>query len=358
MEQKPVRFISVTTWLIIIVVINFILFLFYLTAAKLPFSGASFWTYMETDVFKLVTGSLIIPLLFSILEKRYKFMENIQKQREEKQKENEQRRRNSRQEAIKDTLNMWQELYNLTSEIIFFNKKQQEKRTLHDIIMDLNRYSSTAEHIVNKWAHQFPNLKPEDHDVFLYFINLLYHADQTAAYYILSEERDEEVAVIQNVLFQIQDQVKTILNHTIADIFKYSARYLELQENHEETPEAVKTLKEINNYMDTLKSWREALKTLDEKHDNFLSTAKGPQVDEVRKTAKKIQQWLRENKSKYIYESPDFSTLEKQYYEVPLKERMAIIRIPYTRDYLMALADWLSFESASKYLYDRVHDRW
>ena len=39
-------------------------------------------------------------------------------------------------------------------------------------------------------------------------------------------------------------------------------------------------------------------------------------------------------------------------------ERMAIIRIPYTKEYLMALADWLSFEAASQYLYNQVHDRW
>ncbi len=358
MEQKPVRFISVSTWLIIIVVINFLLFLFYLLASNLPFSAAAFWNYMETDVFKLVTGSLIIPLLFSILEKRYKFMENIQKQREEKQKDFEQRRRNSRQEAIKETLDMWQQLYNLTSEIIYLDKKNQQKRSLLEIIQDMNRYSSTAEHIVNKWSHQFPNLKPEDHDVYLYFINLLYHSSQTAAHYILKENDEMEIEKIQNVLYQIQDQVKTILNHTIANIFKYSARILELEESAENTQELEQLKSEIEASMKTLKEWRSALKTLDEQHDNFLSTAQGPQVEAVRQTGKKIQQWLAENKDKFINQAPGFNDLQDQYYKIPLEERMAIIRIPYTKEYLMALADWLSFESASQYLYYQVHDRW
>ena len=358
MEQKPVQFISVSTWLIIIVVINFLLFLFYLLASNLPFSAAAFWNYMETDVFKLVTGSLIIPLLFSILEKRYKFMENIQKQREEKQKENEQRRRNSRQEAISETIEMWQELFNLTSEVIYCDKNNQKERTLKDIIQDMNRYSSTAEHIVNKWSHQFPNLKPEDHDVFLYFINLLYHSSQTAAHYILMEKDDKEIEKIQNILFQVQDQVKTILNHTITNIFKYSARILELEESAENKAEITALNTEITGYMNTLKEWRSALKTLDEKHDNFLSTAQGAQVDAVRQTGKKIQKWLNENRDKFIYESPDFNELQNQYYQVPLEERMAIIRIPYTKEYLMALADWLSFEAASQYLYNQAHDRW
>lgn len=357
MEQKPVRFISVSTWLIIIVVINFLLFLFYLLASNLPFSAAAFWNYMETDVFKLVTGSLIIPLLFSILEKRYKFMENIQKQREEKQKENEQRRRNSRQEAISETIEMWQDLYNMASEVIYYQKSDNPKKSLQEIVMDMNRYSSTAEHIVNKWS-EFKNLTNEDHDVYLFFINLLHLSSQSTAQYIQQEKDQKEIEKLQNLLYQIQDQIKTILNHTISNIFKESAMIMELEEMGENKSDIDRRKELIKVNTDILRDWRSAIKTLDKQHDNFLSTAGGPQVEKVRETANNIRAWLNENKDKLVADAPHFNDLQTQFYEIPLDERLAIIRIPFTKAYLRALADWLSLEAAIQYLYNQVHDRW
>ena len=224
--------------------------------------------------------------------------------------------------------------------------------------MKLNQFSSSAEHIVNKWTHQFPNLTPEDNDVLVYFINILYHSNQSTIHYIINEPNPQEIQTLQNVLFQIQDQVKNILNHTIADVFKFSTRYLEIGENKEEAEDATFYEKSIFNYIDLVKKWRDAVRTLDDQHDNFLSTAQGPQVDDLRKTAKSIEKWLHENRDKDVNQAPDFNTMQNQFYNIPIEDRISILRIPYTREYLFALADWLSFESACTYLYDRVHHKW
>lgn len=357
MEQTPLKFVSVRLWLLAIIIINGLFYIIYFVANNSGPNFALLWSYMESDVFKLVTGSLMIPLLFSILEKRYKFMENIQKQREEKQKLAEEIRRKNRQDAINDTIRMWQDLYDMTSEVVYLDPQDNKKETYHPLILKLSNFSSSAEHIVNKWTHQFPNLTYKDQDVFLYFINLLFQSGLTAIYLIRDEQNIKEIESVQDTLFQIQDQIKTISNHTITNTFKYSARYLELKESGENPTELKKYGEMIQEQMSILRNWRDSLITLDDDHDNFLSTGTGPQMDDIRKTAKSIEKWLLEDEARFIQDHPDFGLLEQQFNAIPLEERVKVFRIPYSKEYLMALADWLSFQAACNYLYSKRLER-
>ena len=118
MKQKPAKFIHAKTWISIIIVVNVILFVIYLVSHPGPGFASNLWAYLDSGLFKLVTGSLILPLLFSVLEKRYKFIENIQKEREDRRKRNEEIKRQTRQEAISETITMWQDLYALSTEVI------------------------------------------------------------------------------------------------------------------------------------------------------------------------------------------------------------------------------------------------
>ena len=361
MQNKPQKYVSTMALALAIPAINFVLFMVYYFAYPDLGLWQKLWNYLGSAVFTLVTGSLIIPLLFAILEKRYKFIENIQKQREDRRKQTEDRKRETRQEVINETIRMWQDLYNLTSEIIYFIPGKDGERELNELIIKLNTFTSTAEHIVNKWTHQFTNLTYQDQDVFLEFINQLYQSGLSVAYFIRNGVDDKERRFLQEMLLMIQDQIKNIANHRIINVLKYSAIVLDMKESLDiEANEKIIAEQDalIKDELGLLKDWASAMHDLNVQHDNFLAPAEGKNIDKVRQTAREIEKWLVADKNRFINKSDKFNDFQNQFYAIDLEERVSTIGIPYTKDYIRALADWLSFESASIYVYNRAHSIW
>lgn len=358
MENKPLKFVNITYLVIAIPLINFILFLIYYFAYPDKGVWVKMWDYLSSAVFTLVTGSLIIPLLFAILEKRYKFIENIQKQREDKRKYLEDQKRQSRQETINSTIEMWQKLYNLTSEVIFLIPDEKDLSKINKLIIKLHSFTSSAEHIVNKWGHQFPNLDFKDHDVFLEYINILYQSGLSIAYYIRNGIDQKEIASLQDMLLMIQDLIKSIANHRIINVLKYSAKILELEESGETGGELNNLKKFLGEDMAALKDWAYALRELDVEYDNFLAPAEGPQIEKVRTTARKIEKWLKENQLRNVGQSEYFNEFRDEYNAILLEERLSTAGTPYSKEYIRALADWLSLEAACIYVYNRAHNIW
>lgn len=358
MEPKRIKFIDTRIWLIAIPLVNLVPCVIYFIAFPDESFWKNLWNYLSSDVFLLITGSLIIPLLFSLLEKRYKFMENIQKQREERKKRIEEQRRSGRQETINDTIAMWHELYGMTSEVIYFTPGKNEKKEIKLLITKLINFTSSAEHIVNKWTHQFPNLTYDDHDVFLEFINILYQSGLSIAYFIQEGMDKKEIEKLQDMLFVIQDQVKNIANHRMINALKYSARMLEKEEGGASLEDIEQSKSKIDFEIGRLRDWYNALNNLDAEYDNFLAPARGEGFDEIRKTAREIETWLKEDRNRSVGQAEKFNDFREQFYKINLEERLRTVGIPYTVEYISGLAEWLSFESACSYIYSRAHNIW
>lgn len=358
MENKPLKFFNITYLVIAIPMVNFLLFLVYYFAYPELGIWIKMWNYLSSAVFTLVTGSLIIPLIFAILEKRYKFIENIQRQREERRRQQEDLKRENRQKAINETIVMWQELYNLTSEVIFFIPEKGEQIKINNLIIRLNNFSSSAEHIVNKWSHRFPNIPVEDYDVFLEYINILYQSGLSIAYYIRNGLEKKERKVIQEMLMTIQDQIKDIANHRIIDVLKFSAKILEIQESGITNSELELYQKSLESEMQALKNWAKALSGLSKDYDNFLASATGKHIDDIRLIARKIESWLKEDRNRQINRSEHFSDFQQQFYNIELEERLSTNGTAYSKEYIKALADWLTLEAACTFVYNRTHNIW
>jgi hypothetical protein len=357
MENRTLKIFNVRNILLLILALNLALAAVYFMAHPDDSFWKNLWEYLGSSVFMLVTGSLLIPLLLSLFEKQYNFIENIQRQREERRRQLEEQRREQRQQAINETIAMWQQLYNQTSEVIFFDLEKDADK-LNGLIIRMINFTSTAEHIVNKWTHQFPVLEPEDHDVFLEFINIIYQSSLTTVYYIKNKKEKKEVKALQEMLFMIQDQLKNIANHRIINTLKYAARVIELQESDASEAEIMKARNLLETEIDILRNWARAIAGISDKYDNFMAPAKGDHIDKVRAMGKKIQEWLREDKARYVYQHEDFRTFEEQFNNITLEERLTSIQVPYSKAYIEALADWLSFESACDYLYSKAHGIW
>jgi hypothetical protein len=358
MENKPLKFINTGLIVFLIIAINLAFFLVYYFANPELSVWVKLWNYLSSAIFTLVTGSLIIPLLFSILEKRYKFMENIQQQREEKKKQAEDQRRASRIETIDDTIKMWQDLYNLTTEVVFFDPDNTDTKEINRMMTDMIKFPSSAEVTVNRWGHQFPNLKFEDYDTFLHFVNVVYQSALSIILYIKRGIDQKQRLELQNMLYLILDQVKSIVHHRMIDIFKYSARLLELEESGAKESEMGMIRLDISVNIDSLNDWAKGITDHDEKYDNFLAPTENAQIDDIRKTAREIEKWLKEDKNRQVFKSDQFDELRQQFYNISLEDRVSSAAIPYTIEYIRAVADWLSFESACMYIYNRTHKIW
>lgn len=364
MEQNQAKFINTKILGWAIPISNLILFsIFYASQSEVAKSVSNFWNfiweYMGTDIFMLVNGSIIIPLFFAHLEKRYQFFENMQKEREAKRKIAIELKRKGRQEAVDATFAMWQELYCLISEITTLVPGSDKKIKLNDISRRMINYASSAEHIVNKWSHQFPEiLKKEDHDLFLEFINILFQSGFTVVNLISETGSAERIRQMQGILFRIQDQVKNILNHPIMNVFKYASAYLELTENEGSQEEMARVRKSMENELNILRGWYDSIQDLDQKHDNLLVPAIGTEVDNLRKTARSIEKWLQEHKEQYINEASDFETFCDQFNAISLETKIENLYLIYSEDYLKALAEKFSFEAACAFVYNRAHGYW
>jgi hypothetical protein len=357
METNKIKIFNTRNILLLILAINIVLGMVFFFAHPDSSFWKNIWEYLGSSVFMLVTGSLLIPLLLSLFEKQYKFIENLQQQREERRKQIEEQRRIQRQQAINDTIGMWQELYSQTSEVIFFDPAKDTDK-LNDLIIRMINFTSTAEHIVNKWTHQFPNLELEDHDVFLHYINIIYQSGLTTIFYIRQGQDEKEIRLMQDMLFMIQDQLKNIANHRIINTLKYAARALELEEAGESPEEVARAKRMMDAEIEILRNWAKAISGLDEDYDNFMSPAEGQHIDELRALGRKIQSWLKEDKNRFVGQHQEFPEFERQFNNIILEERLHSMMAPYSKEYIRALADWFSLESACDYIYNRAHGIW
>jgi hypothetical protein len=358
MDIKPIKFINTRLIVFLIFGINLVFFLIYYFAYPAIPLWEKLWNYLSSAIFTLVTGSLIIPLLLSILEKRYKFIENIQKQREDRRKQIEDQRRLGRRETINDTIGMWQELYILTTEVIYFEPGKDGHTEINQVITKLIRFPSSAEVTVNKWGHQYPNLKFEDHDIFLSFVNVVYQSALSIALYIQRGIEKKQRNELQNMLNLILDQVKSIVHHRMIDVFKYSANLLEIEEGEGDKQKVQEYKRNIQMNLDLLSDWAKGITQHDNLYDNFLAPSEGPEINEIRTTVRSIEKWLVEDRNRQVNQSEHFVDLQKQFYQIDMNDRVSSAAIPYSIEYIKAVANWLSFEAACVYIYNRAHKIW
>ncbi len=354
-----IRFISIPALIAAIPLLNGLALVVYMYAHPDQSLAIKVWNYLESDTFKLISGSLIIPLFFSVLEKRYSFLESLRKQREDKHRQLRDEKRAARRKVIDETLEMWRKLYDLAGKLIFFVPQKDDPEKMNSIVSEMMAFTSFAEQIVNKWSHQFPVLSRRDQDLFLEFINVLYQSSLSVAFFI-QDEKDEKIrGYYQNMLYLIQDQIKSIAHHRILNSLKYALNVMELREDYAEKAAIEQAESQLQEVLKQLREWYDHLRRLDDKFDNFMSPATGKAIEELRSTARKIETWLKEDEKRLVWNHDEYwPVFEKQYNALTLEEKLASYRAPYSKEYLEALAHDFSLSSACEYIYNRAHGIW
>jgi hypothetical protein len=128
----------VRSWIIILfvvfIILNGVVFVSYQRSHPGEGMWKHIWGYASSDAFKVLTTSLLLPIFLLALENHFNISGVIQERiQSEKQK-----RLEDRWECVQKTIRMWNDLNNLTSEIIYFKKgaqntKQTDKESAKNI---------------------------------------------------------------------------------------------------------------------------------------------------------------------------------------------------------------------------------
>ena len=284
------------------------------------------WSFLETDAFKTMAVSVLLTALLAALGKVFKIKEAF----EERIRTQRQNRIEAQKECIKQTEEMWEKLYCMVSEVRFYDKQQVEdfnnlpkleikdrKNTIVDILKQAENFASEAEDVVNKWHFVFPELvnmceelnekyrkefkkkkkewnkerkkkrkKVRDKkeleeineliwksrrpsELIVFFINVLYEATLSVAYFIRKFEKEENetanieerTETLQNSLGVIQDFVKDRVHQYMLAILKCS---VEPQEGYGDKKKQKINKENVEMYLDTL--FDNCMKMRDEVH--------------------------------------------------------------------------------------------
>ena len=160
MSNKPPT--SIKNLLVLLVMLNFIIFtIIYQRANPSENLWVQLWNYFESDTFRVVTASLVLPIVLFVLESRFKIVETIEKNRLDRERKEEAELRERGLECLELTSQMWNQLFSFTSEVRHYKKDANEGTSIENILQRLENFSSWGEEIVLMWSFRFPNLSNE-----------------------------------------------------------------------------------------------------------------------------------------------------------------------------------------------------
>ncbi len=341
MSIKPS--ISVGKLLVWLAILYSIIFFIYWEANPRENFWVQLWNYLESNIFIVVTVSLVFPIILLVLESRFKIVETIEKNRKEEL-------RARRLECLELTSQMWNQLFSLASEVIHYKKDVDEGASIEKILQRLENLPSWGEDIVNMWSFRFPNLSDKDQNLFLDFINIIVESTVTVAYSIQEIDNPEEITELQDLLLVIQICIGTIAHHPIINVLKYS---MELLDGGVSPDRKEDTNFKIQDNIGILKYWSEEIKMEKREHNKILSSIGGAEVEAFRDKVKKVEECVREHPEYYIQDinkCEELDNFEDLFYKISLEKRAHVEKHPYSIEYLRHIANWLNFKTICSHL--------
>jgi hypothetical protein len=166
--KEIISSVGVKSWiivlLILLVVFNAIVFLIYRMSHPSENLSAQLWVYFGSDAFKVITASIILPILLCLLE----ILFEIRKTNDERIQRYKEEIKEKQWECIEKTSQTWNQLFSLASEVRYFEKEANKGARIEDILLKLAKFVSQAEDIVNMWYFRFFRTFPEKDLEFLF----------------------------------------------------------------------------------------------------------------------------------------------------------------------------------------------
>ena len=350
----------VTLLVVLLIVLNALAFALYAAAFPKQDVALQLWTYAESDTAKLITASLILPLLIFVVEGRFNVAESVRASRVERARQAQDARRDARLETITLTSQAWNELYALTTRI-------SSPGTLDyaDLRTKLWNVPTTFNDLVTHWRVRFPNLPTEGGlvDSYIFLVNVVNECAASAAFHVYTAADDDARADVGGSIDLIASGFDQMLHVTIPAILNASLDLLAIRESVdieelrtvESDAEAAALVEKYESEIRALIAHVEGRADWVRAHlsrRELLATVDGPEVSQFRRRFHELAAALRADPSRSVTDDPGLAELEASYDDIPRADRLHAWSVKYSPEWLAELADDLLFDEVVSGLLD------
>ncbi len=337
---------SLFSMLIILNVIAFGVYYFSHPEEKL---WLQLWTYASSGVCKVISASLLLPIILFYLESKSKLadtaaknLEDRRRAEEETRKRQEQRvkqeRKAERKAVISKTAKLWGEIYNIAIDIRFYKTAGVNAPDIEELLKSIDRMIISGEDIVNDWYFAFPNISIEEQNIFVHLLNVIFNSSRTVAESIrFKTVTDNAIKDLQDSLGIILTSVKKIAHHRMLLILKLSSDLLENEANSDKATGRDEHIKDLTE-------WFNYIRQLAKQHNDVFFAIQGQTGNELRTVAKKFEQWVQENPTAAYDKFERYKEISAKFRGIPRDKRLTALNSSYSPDFVNILADELGLQ--------------
>ncbi len=325
------------------------------------------WNYLSSDLFELITISLLLPIIVLVLESHFRFIQSLLENRHEKEEairaerralaqKQRQERTEKRWEAIISTEKMMKQLFNLAIQVQYFpldniSKTQSKVKklsndrlsTIEEVLKATGDFSIAAANSVNMWSHRL-NLSNDDEELFLYLINIVFESTSDIALYIHETKDIVEIAELQAALGIIWNEIKRIAHQQIITFLKLRMEIIEIEENDVPNDRLEYIKEKIHTYRKRLKSFHQYLKGVVNSHLDYLPEISSDEVTVFCEALERARKYLEESQENKFHDFEEKQEIEDLFYKIPRESRFSALNKNYSRETIKHLADALGYQ--------------
>ncbi|MGH3139828.1 MAG: hypothetical protein ACRDQE_08840 [Gaiellales bacterium] len=308
------------------------------------------WSYLESETFRLVTGSLVLPLLVFLVEGRFNIAETIRKGREERAQKVQNDRQQWRLEAVERSAAMLNDLFALATEVVYW----QPENDLNNLLARARNFFDQAGDAVASWPVRFPSLyeSVDVGTVLLPLFNTFYVCITSVAVHLGEMDDRQEQAELQATLGVIQEGIMSAWRNPGIGILRCGLELEMLRDSHrlggadeaDAAAEEPRILAEIEQYMEPLRSWVLAIAERDATAEPMSNLA-GAEAGAFREVYASAREWLLEQPGRSLSAYGDFDTFQQRFEAIPHSQLMRAYQVGYSKEWLRDLSDWLALET-------------
>jgi len=330
---------------VLLVIIDLILLVIYQRMNKEMAFWNLIWNFLNSTPFEWITISFLLPIILAIIEGFFEFRKLFH----ERIQLNKQKRIDKQYECLEKTEVIWNNLFGLVTEVIYFNLEEKEKeKRIQDWFKKSAGFTVDAEELVNMWHFRFTNLTGDDTLPFIIFINVLKNSASTIIKEFNNINNTNRIIELQETLAIIKNKIKNIIYHPMNIILKNS---IELKIGDIENKSKLKN--DIDFYVAMLKNWAAFIKDIEHKENKLFSGAKGKDINRLRKEVSLIAEWLALNKEKDIEDYEGYQEFFDFVGKIPKKKLIML----FERKYPLEFVEILAHNFARNLIFDEIHDR-
>lgn len=337
----------------LLVVLNALGFGLYAAAHPDESFAEALWGYAESDTAKVITASLILPLLVFVVEGRFNVTESVRASRIERARRAQDERREARLETLGHTSESWRGLFALATTL---SSPDSDAAALSDVRTKLWNAPATFGELIGQWRARFPNLEGVEAFVpsYLILVNTFLESAASALFHIRTAE-DEALRVdVRGSMDLIAAGIDSALQF-VQDILNDSLELMEIVESHgveelrmaaseAESGELSATYEErIATAADALHAWAEVVRAHLAQRP-MLATAEGPGVEDFRTRWITLAEEVRSGRLS-VQDGSLQNDLRTLYDAVPRDQRLHAWSVKFTPAWLAGLADELLFNN-------------